>query len=71
MLNHYTKLGKYPRWQFSNSAVKRHLKDFQIAIRGINTNIKQANSAANTRPGARVEAYNFLIPDGVPRSINV
>ena len=51
--------------------MKRHLKDFQDALRDINTNVKAANAAVNTRPGARVEPYKFLIPSGVPRSINV
>ena len=51
--------------------VKRHLKDFQGAIDTIGRKSKLANGAVNTSPGTRVEKYEFLLPDGVPRSINV
>ena len=59
----YTCLGKYPRRQFERKA-KPFLKDFQNRIQTIDDTITLANRT-------RLMPYKFLIPKGVPRSINI
>ena len=60
---HYTSLGKYGRWQFKDRRVKAPLKNFQRDIENIGGVIKLRNR--ERRP------YKFLIPRGIPQSINI
>ncbi len=60
---HYTKLGNYGRWQFKDRRVKAPCRKFQRTIENIDGIIKLRNQ--ERRP------YKFLIPKGIPQSINI
>jgi arachidonate 15-lipoxygenase len=60
---HYTTLGQYDRGHFRDGRVGPVLDTLQQQLRDIGPVIDQRNQAR--RP------YNFLVPSGVPQSINI
>ena len=60
---HYTQLGQYERHQFRDSRIEGALHNFQHQISTIEGTIAERNR--NRRP------YTFLVPEGVPQSINI
>ena len=60
---HYTQLGQYRKDQFTDQRLSDPLAGFQQRITDIGSTIQQRNSAR--RP------YEFLVPSGVPQSINI
>jgi arachidonate 15-lipoxygenase len=59
---HYTQLGKYDPDHFGPE-VAASLKTFQASIQDIGQQIRARNQ--ERRP------YRFLVPDGIPQSINI
>ena len=60
---HYTRLGHYPWGHFRDHRVTVRLKEFQKDIADIGENIALRNKERGP--------YNFLLPDGIPQSINI
>lgn len=60
---HYTVLGRYPPGHFPDPRVADLLSDFQNELASIDDTIRQRNR--NRRP------YVFLVPSGIPQSINI
>ena len=60
---HYTTLGDYGLFHFRDRKVHEPLKTFQSRLKNIGDIIEMRNQ--DRRP------YKFLIPDGVPQSINI
>ena len=60
---HYTKLGDYGR-QFKNRGVDEQLLEFQDRIEEIGDIIHKKNEI-------RLFPYQFLVPSGIPQSINI
>jgi arachidonate 15-lipoxygenase len=60
---HYTQLGQYGDHCFFDQRVTEPLKSFQRQISNIGPTIQQRNHHRRS--------YNFLLPSGVPQSINI
>lgn len=60
---HYTELGEYSWMHFRDLRVRAPLKKFRRRIQEIGAEIEQRNQSR--RP------YNFLLPAGIPQSINI
>ena len=60
---HYTEIGKYKKGYFGDSRVQPKLDRFQKEIQNIEDTIKLRNR--ERRP------YEFLLPQGIPQSINI
>lgn len=60
---HYTQLGEYERGYFSDQRVAQPLKSFQRDLADIGGIVEHRNQ--HRRP------YDFLLPTGIPQSINI
>lgn len=60
---HYTQLGQYPNGHFRDDRIADALKAFQDRVTSIGETIAERNTTR--RP------YEFLVPSGVPQSINI
>jgi arachidonate 15-lipoxygenase len=63
---HYTKLGEYGDGHFLDPRVQQHLETFRKQLGTIGNKIDERN-----RSRRRSRPYTFLVPSGVPQSINV
>lgn len=61
---HYTKLGHYGPFHFRDRKVRSALDQFQDQI-------EQNGKTIEARNATRLMPYDFLMPDGIPQSINI
>ena len=60
---YYTRLGNYGRWHFRDHQVNAPLRTFKRQIESIGDTIRERNR--KRRP------YKYLLPAGIPQSINI